>query len=595
MTRAAAVTAVDVREIQREVKMVAIELLAPSPFNPRKTFDEKQLSELADSIRAHDIQVPLAVRWKKRPWYVSNGLGQVRYLAIKNVVGHENKVETFSSGTPEENQREALAAALEKNGPELYEIVAGHRRCAAAKLVGLFSVPCIVREMTDDEAREIALIDNLQREDMPALEEADAYEALRQQLGTSEAIAARVGKPIEYIASRLKLVTLGELQREALALRLVTVDHALLLARLGTEEQDANLKWCLDVNAGIKTTLAEVIADVTKRRDNEGGRYGYWQPRTVLDLKAHIERHSGRQLAKAPWDLDDAKLVPAAGACSGCPSNTSHNTALFADLSIEDATCEDGKCFEAKRDQFVRICAIEADAIYRLSWKTSEAAPRMLKDGSGVNPHVVLRYGQWLDVKKGSCPDVVVGITVDWDDHSYSSRGAGSARKPGEKMTICVAQGCKAHPKAYEKKAAPSGPGNQNGQAAQEAREKKKPLMIAENKLRIAFVGKALEGITSIPAAALRFLLIERLPDPRYSDDEAKVLNALLPGIHTIAKTGQVASADFARAVALSSIDDAHLKFDNEGYGYPTDLRAELIMAVRGLCFSGPDPWSESS
>ena len=119
-------------------------------------------------------------------------------------------------------------------------------------MAGLEVAPCIVREMTDDEARELAIVDNLQRQDMPALEEADAYEALRQQLGDAERIAARVGKPVEYVAKRLRLVSLGTYSRQALAERLITVDHALLLARLGAEEMKrAALKWTLERTARI--------------------------------------------------------------------------------------------------------------------------------------------------------------------------------------------------------------------------------------------------------------------------------------------------------------------------------------------------------
>lgn len=78
-------------------------------------------------------------------------------------------------------------------GPLQYEIVAGHRRFAAARKLGLKTVPCIVREISDDEAREIMLVENLQREDLPPLEEALAYEELRRPLGSVQAVAERVG------------------------------------------------------------------------------------------------------------------------------------------------------------------------------------------------------------------------------------------------------------------------------------------------------------------------------------------------------------------------------------------------------------------
>lgn len=550
MTRAAAIAAPAAEQV-RELELVRLQ---PSPFNPRKTPDPAGLAELAESIRQHDVQVPLLVR----------------------------------------------PIHLDSYDGDTWEIVAGGRRAAASALAGKLLAPCIVREMTDDEAREIALIDNLQREDMPALEEADAYEALRQQLGDAERIAARVGKPIEYIAKRLKLIALGELQRQALATRLITIDHALLLTRLGPIEQDANLKWCLDVNAGIKTTLAEVIADVTKRRDGKAdGRWGYWECRSVLDLKHHIEQHTGRALSKAPWSLDDAELVPSAGACNGCSSNTAHNTALFADLSIEKATCEDGKCFEEKRERFVQIKLDQAKVddgsltkwifAVKLSYKISEAKPPMASDGSGPNIARVLRYGQWLDVKAGSCPHVRKGVTVDWEEGRFGDSGKG---KPGVTKLVCIAEGCKVHPKAYEKKAGGASTGGRDEAAENAAREKSRQAAIAENKLRVAFVGKALEGITAIPAAALRIIAHGALPG---WEEARRALNSLLPGIVKIIQTYKADSPDFAKAIALASLEQGQLQCDDDGYRDDSkEDRAELIKAVRGWGYAGPDPWSEA-
>ena len=103
-----------------------------------------------------------------------------------------------------------------------YEIICGHRRAEAAKLAGLLEVPVIVREMTDAEAAEIALVDNLQREDVGALEEAEAFGALLELHGTVEAVAARVGKDVPHVAKRLKLMSLGAWQRDSLRAKLIS-------------------------------------------------------------------------------------------------------------------------------------------------------------------------------------------------------------------------------------------------------------------------------------------------------------------------------------------------------------------------------------
>src|ERR1700728_4633850 len=180
-------------------------------------------------------------------------------------------------------------------------------------------VPLLVRPYPESEWHRLdqgetigGVVDNLQREDVPALEEADAYAELQQRLGTAAASAARVGKDVAYVTKRLQLIALAEYPRKALAERLITIDHALLLARLGVEEQDVNLKWALNTNAGVKEKVAETIAYRIKDRDKDD-RYGYWQPQSVLNLKNHIEQNVGRKLKRAPWDLKDAELVAAAG------------------------------------------------------------------------------------------------------------------------------------------------------------------------------------------------------------------------------------------------------------------------------------------
>src|ERR1035437_9221760 len=319
MTTAKTITAAKVQQIP-------LDLLDANPLNPRRTMHEASLSELAYSIRQTGINEPLLVR----PAPVHDG---------------ESVVEAR------------------------YEIVCGHRRFRAAEMLEMETVPCIVREMTDNEAAEIALVDNLQREDVGALEEAEAFGALLGLHGTVEAVAARVGKDVAYVAKRLKLRTLGTWQRDALHGKLISVDHALLLARLDIEET------------------------------------------------------SGRKLSRAPWDLDDAQLVADAGACSVCPSNTKANTSLFGDLAIEEATCADGQCFEQKREAFVQIKLKETGATaLRLSWKATSTAPRFdivnvkpIK-GTAVNsiertPKLaqVFKAGQWIAAKKDSCLNVLAG------------------------------------------------------------------------------------------------------------------------------------------------------------------------------------------
>src|ERR1700728_578931 len=121
------------------LRTIPPELLRIASWNARKSFDPIALAELTESMRQHGVQVPLLVRpYPESEWH------------------RLDEVETIG------------AAAL-------YEIVAGHRRFKAAQDLRLDLVPCLVRKLTDAEAREVGLVDNLQREDVPALEEADAY------------------------------------------------------------------------------------------------------------------------------------------------------------------------------------------------------------------------------------------------------------------------------------------------------------------------------------------------------------------------------------------------------------------------------------
>ena len=147
---------------RREVE-IAIEEIRPNPYQPRKEFDQTALNELADSIRTHGIFTPLLVR--------------------KSVSG--------------------------------YDLITGERRLRAAKIAGLKVVPAISVEFTEEQMMEIAILENVQREDLNAIEEAAAYDSLVKKLGyTQEKLAERVGKSREYCANIMRLLKLpSEIQK----------------------------------------------------------------------------------------------------------------------------------------------------------------------------------------------------------------------------------------------------------------------------------------------------------------------------------------------------------------------------------------------
>lgn len=143
-------------------KMVPIEFLQPGPFQPRRLFAEDELAALADSIRVNGILQPILVRRR---------------------------------GTQ----------------PNAYEIVAGERRWRAAQLAKLHEVPVIIRELGDREALELALVENLQRENLSPLEEAEGFRRLMEEFkNTQEELAEHVGKSRSHIANMLRLLSLPD-------------------------------------------------------------------------------------------------------------------------------------------------------------------------------------------------------------------------------------------------------------------------------------------------------------------------------------------------------------------------------------------------
>jgi ParB/RepB/Spo0J family partition protein len=499
-------TVVSEQPLPTELRDIAIEELVASPNNPRRTM--VGLEELEASIRESGITVPLLVR-------------PVRSVTV-----------TFADGSSEQTpyqSREKCSELLlreggvEKSVDDCYEIVAGHRRREAAMTIGLSVLPCIVRELTDEEAAEIAFVDNAQRVGVDPVEEAEALGKLLERLLTIAAVALKVGKEQSYVAKRLKLLSLTTWSREALRKKLITIDHAMLLARLAEAEQNEALKWCLDPQAGKKTAVFDVVKDRIKRKNpaaakaaiaadsngeedaDEGDDFEdddeldgvrrrpawshVWECESVQRLKEHIECSSGEVLDRAPWPMEEDWLLPDAGSCLDCEKNTKVNTPLFGDLDTGVAVCTDGACFKAKTGGFV-LHGIEtvkktagAVGVLRVSWKSTSTAPRLVHSDPGKNiaPDIplqtqVFKDGQWVETKK-KCEHARTAVTVDWGDaNNRGYMGGGETlRKPGEILQVCVMPKCKVHTKAYEKTAsAVKGEKNEAEKKAQAAREMEK-------------------------------------------------------------------------------------------------------------------------
>jgi len=146
-----------IEDNEEEIQDINLSNIRPNPYQPRKNFDDKSLKELADSIKENGVFQPIIVR--------------------KSIKG--------------------------------YEIIAGERRFRASKLAKKTTIPAIVRDFSESQMMEVAVLENLQREDLTPLEEAQAYEMLQKNLGlTQEEVSKRMGKSRPYIANYLRLLTL---------------------------------------------------------------------------------------------------------------------------------------------------------------------------------------------------------------------------------------------------------------------------------------------------------------------------------------------------------------------------------------------------
>ena len=194
----------------RAQRKVPIEFLKPNPRNPRREFPDAELGELADSIKAHGVIQPIVVR------------------PVKGV-------------------------------QDRYEIIAGERRWRAAQTAGLHEVPIVPVDVSDSDALEIAIIENVQREDLNAMEEAQGYHALSNEFQRSQdEIAKIVGKSRSHVANMMRLTKLPAEVQAYIALGQLSAGHARAL--IGVPDPTASAKRI--VEEGLNVRQAEALAHV---------------------------------------------------------------------------------------------------------------------------------------------------------------------------------------------------------------------------------------------------------------------------------------------------------------------------------------------
>lgn len=178
----------EVDAAEENVQEISLNEIRPNPYQPRRTFDTKALTELAASIEKAGVFQPVILR------------------------------------RPDKRMKR-------------YELIAGERRFRASKLADKQTIPAIVREMSDEEMMEVAVVENLQREDLTPLEEAQAYETLMQKLSLTQAqVSERLGKSRPYIANYLRLLGLPKMVKEMLQKEQLSMGQARTL--LGLKDKD---------------------------------------------------------------------------------------------------------------------------------------------------------------------------------------------------------------------------------------------------------------------------------------------------------------------------------------------------------------------
>lgn len=220
-------------EVERqEQSKIPVDEIRPNPYQPRKVFNDEALKELSSSIKQHGVFTPILVK--------------------KSIQG--------------------------------YDLIAGERRLRASKLAGLKDIPAIIVDFDDQEMMEIALLENIQREDLNVIEEAKAYEKLIQRLGyTQEQLAHRVGKSREHITNLLRLLKLPEDVQEYVVSKQLSMGHVRALLGLKTEASMRKVaKQAIDQGLSVRK-VEQIVKGTNNKKTIE-------KPKEDIYVKAAKEK-----------------------------------------------------------------------------------------------------------------------------------------------------------------------------------------------------------------------------------------------------------------------------------------------------------------
>lgn len=238
----------EVMETSDRISELPVEKIFPNPHQPRQSFDEGALVELGQSLKEYGILQPLIVT---------------------------------------------------KSGFDAYELVAGERRLKAAKLIGLKTVPAVIREMNEQKKLELALIENLQREDLNPMEIALAYQKLRDEfnLNTNE-LAKKVGRSASLVQNYLRLLNLTDEVKSAIVAGKLTEGHARTLVDLPKEDQLEGMNKIIEGKFSVREAekaKREVVAKKNIRPNRFDPEAKDWEDElaALLSTKVDIHRKGG--------------------------------------------------------------------------------------------------------------------------------------------------------------------------------------------------------------------------------------------------------------------------------------------------------------
>jgi ParB family transcriptional regulator, chromosome partitioning protein len=280
--------------------------------------------------------------------------------------------------------------------PDAFELVAGARRYRASRLAGRETIPATVRELNDTQCLELQLIENLQRADVHELDEARGYAALMQlqpDTYTVEVLAQKIGRSEKYVYARLRLTHLVEEVQQAFYGGKLSVAHAFEIARLQPNDQRRALAECFPEH---RTTAAVL-------KDKKAEAF------TIRVLREWIEREILLDISHAPFDAEDAALLPAAGSCSTCPKRTGNNPLLFPEIR-QKSICTDRACYHAKVAALVQLRTKPLEEAGENPLRVSHAPAWQVKK---AEPDVLYEGQYRRAAKKGECASTKPAIVTD--------------------------------------------------------------------------------------------------------------------------------------------------------------------------------------